>query len=185
MGAPEYARINEPVIEETPQLDPQTGQMVMVPQVVGVKNEIAKMDVDIVVDSVPDTATLEQEIWADFLQLAQAYIGTPQQVPFKTLVRLSPLPKRYELLNQLEADQAEMQQSLASSPQMQYQMRQAGADIAETETKAVKNAADAKLTEVKTTIEAMHGQAEAAALAAGLPPPGRIEQPGANGSQAP
>jgi hypothetical protein len=122
---------------------------------------------------------LQQEIFAEFMQLAQVYAGTPNAVPFKTLLKMSPLPKRLELINQLEADQAEMQQSLAQSPQTQYAAAKAGADIAETQSKTAKNAADAKLTEVKTVKEALAGHMMAAQ---GIQPAG---PPGANGSQAP
>lgn len=150
-GAPQYVMVNEP--EYT--TDPMTGQQV----VSGMKNHIAKMDVDIVVDNVPDTATLEQEIFSELIQLAQAYVGTPQQIPFPMLVEMSPLPKKREIVKKLEEAQAKQMQ--ANAPVMALEAEGKKAEIIETQSKAQKNFADSRQTEVETVRSAMQGHAEA------------------------
>jgi hypothetical protein len=148
-GAPKYVQVNEPG-----EMDPMTGQST-------IKNHVAKMDVDVVVDSVPDTATLQQEIFNEILQLVPAYQGTPQMPPLTTIIRMSPLPKRLEIIKQLEGDQAK--QAQAAAPAQNLEMADKQADIG-------KKQAETKLTEVKTVTEAMRGHMEA--HAAQVMPPG-------------
>lgn len=166
-GAPQYVQINEPA-----QIDPLNGQPIGEP-----KNHIAKMDVDIVVDAVPDTATLEQEIYSDLLELAKAYIGTPQMVPFSVMLKLSQIPKKREVLKQLEGIQ--QQQAAAAAPAQQLDMAQKGADLEKTRSETEKNLASARKDEVSTVRDAMQGHAEALNPHAMLPPP-----PGASGASA-
>jgi hypothetical protein len=165
IGAPQYVRINEPT---APQMvtDPATGQQMMQPG--PPKNHIAQMDVDIVVDSVPDTASLQQEVFAEFMQLAQI---NPQAYPPKFLIQISPLPEKQKLLKALEGAQAEAAQ--AAAPQMQMAAAEKTADINKTNSETVKNLADAKSKEVGAVTDAMHGHM----IAAGhVPPPGAVPQ---------
>jgi len=175
-GAPQYVRINDPVTEPVvnpmtgqpltdpmtgkpamrPKIDPQTGQPV-------VKNHIALMDLDIVVDNVPDTATLEQEIWADLVQLAQTY--GPQAVPFEVMVEMSPLPNKYRLKKMLKQAQAEAAQ--AAAPAIALKTADAQAKIGKTQSETAKNTADAKATEIDAVKTAMEGHM----LAVGHPGP--------------
>lgn len=164
-GAAQYIQINEP----TGQMD-QNGQPVM-------NHHIAQMDVDIVVDSVPDTATLEQEIYSDVLELSKAYIGTPQQVPISILLRLSPVPKKRELIKEMEAIQ--QQQAQAAQPVQQLDMAQKSANVEKTHSEVEKNLAQAKKDEVSTVRDAMQGHVEALNPHAMLPPP-----PGDTGANA-
>ncbi len=160
-GAPEYVRVNEPEMG----MDPMTGQ----PVVLGVKNQIAKMDVDIVVDSVPDTATLEQEIFGDVLKMAQAY--GPQEFPPKLLLELSPIAKHRQIAKKV--DQYKAEQAQANAQAMAIQAAGAQAEIQKTQSETAKNAAITKKTEVEATTAAMHGAMEAKAAA--LLPPGVAE----------
>lgn len=114
--APEFLQINEVVTDEAgrpvPQIDPRTGmpamqlqqgpdgQPVAVP-VPMIRNRIAELDMDIIVDSVPDTANLAQEVWADLLELARSGIpiGSPQ---FMIAVEMSPLPNKAEIIERVE-----------------------------------------------------------------------------------
>lgn len=151
-GAPQYVQVNEFV---------GYGQMGQ-PQF---KNEVARMDVDIVLDSVPDTATLEQEIWGDLVKLAESY--GPQAVPFEVMIEMSPLPRKQELIKRLKKAQAEM--AAANAAALQVKAAQAQADTQETQSQTAKNMATTKKTEVDTTIRAMEGHAMARALGA-IPP---------------
>ena len=163
-GAPQYVRINEPT--------PPTVQMVNgMPTIVPgqPKNHIAEMDVDIVVDSVPDTSTLQQEIFAEFAKLAAAY--GPQAVPFDVLVKMSSIPKKQEILDDLEAAQAKQGAGQAQMMQQQAELavKKALADIAETNSKALLNEANTRLKEVQIVETAMDAHMRAKTP---QPPPG-------------
>lgn len=156
-GAPQYVRINEPA-----PVDPMTQQPMGEP-----KNHVAKMDVDIVVDSVPDMATLQQEIFGELVQLAGAY--GPEAVPFEVLVEMSPLPKRRELIKKIEKAKAKAAQ--ANAQMMQMQAADAQAKIEKTNSETKKNLATAQKTEIDATVAAMEGEALANNPDALLPPP--------------
>ena len=176
LGAPQYVRVNDPVHA----VDPQTGQPALDPQtqqpiVSHVKNDIAKMDIDIIIDSVPDTATLEQEIFDELAKLAQTY--GPQNVPFSLVIEMSSLPKKRELIQKLEAFMAQQQQAQAAAAQQKIQMETAGkqAEIASDTATARNKNAQALLYEVQAVAQALAAhvkamEAAAAEQALGLPP---------------
>jgi hypothetical protein len=158
-GAAQYVQINEPTPPQ-PQMDPATGQVVMVPG--PPKNHVAQMDVDIIVDSVPDTATLEQEIFNELVQLAKAY--GPEAVPFDVLVEMSPLPKRREIVKKLEKARAANAQSQAPAQQMEASKTQA--QVNKDNTTSDLNVAKTNLTNVQATVEAMEGHLTALSASA-------------------
>lgn len=108
--APKYIQINEVVAPGVPAIDPQTGQpqtdqngQPIWQQPPQVKNHIAEMDVDIIIDTVPDTASLQQEVWQELVRLIAGNPAYAQQVPFTLAVEMSPLPRKQQLLKQIEA----------------------------------------------------------------------------------
>lgn len=129
--APEFLKINEPAVDQQgnpvpdvdpqsgqpkmqpapgpdgqPQIDPNTGQPAMVP-VQKINNRIAEMDMDIIIDTAPDTANLEQEIWSELLELSKSVpIGTPQ---FMIALEMSPLPDKQRIIDRIKAWQKEQQ----------------------------------------------------------------------------
>jgi hypothetical protein len=130
--APQFLQINEPAFDEggqpilavdtqtgmpqmqpvagpdgQPMIDPATGQPAMQP-VQQVNHRIAEMDMDIIIDSVPDTANLEQEVWTDLLELTRSGIpiGSPQ---FMIAVEMSPLPNKAEIIERVESWMAKQQ----------------------------------------------------------------------------
>lgn len=144
----QVAMIPQPVMgpDGQPQVDPMTGQPVLQPQplVIGYDNRIADMDMDIVVDTVPDTANLAAEQFAVLSQLAQAY--GPEAVPFEDLVELSSLPDKRKWREKQEARQAEQQNPQAQAMQQQaleLAARKEQAQIAKDETAAQLNVAKA------------------------------------------
>lgn len=162
IGAPQYIQVNKPTPPQM-MVDPQTGQPIQVPG--KPDNHIAQMDVDIIVDTVPDTATLLSEQFQEISELAKMY--GPQQVPFKLILQLSSLPRKREILGALDKAQAEAQQ--AQAPAQQIMMAEKQADIAETQSSAARNQAQANLYEVQTVTAALQGHVQATA-AAQLPP---------------
>lgn len=139
----QLAMMPQPVMGQDgqPQVDPNTGQPVMQPQpvLIGFDNRIADMDMDIVVDTVPDTANLAAEQFATLSQLAQAY--GPEAVPFEDLVELSSMPDKRKWREKRDARMKEQQ-----NPQMmQMQMQAAQLDMAEKEAKVQESQSKTKL----------------------------------------
>jgi hypothetical protein len=108
-NAPRFVGLNMP----EPVIDPQTGQMQIDPmtgQPVMKANNPAEMDVDIVIDSTPDTAVIQEEQFQRLAELVQA--GMP--IPPDVLIEASSLPKKKLLLDKLK--QAQEQQSQQPDP---------------------------------------------------------------------
>ena len=97
-----------------PQIDPMTGQ-----PITQVQNNPAEMDVDIVIDSTPDTAVIQEEQFQRLAELVQA--GMP--IPPDVLIEASSLPKKKLLLDKLK--QAQEQQAQQPDMAMQAEMQKA------------------------------------------------------------
>lgn len=172
-GVAKFLQINEPVMGMVPQpvIDPQTGQPAIDPMtgqpmmqmgegVVSVKNRIAQMDMDIEIESVPDTSNLQSETFEALLPLApqmmQAY---GPKATFDVLFKLGPWPNKAEVRSILE-EGAQQQQQAAQAAQeaqqaaMQQQQaiegQRAQAETAETVASAQAKSADAQQTQVET-----------------------------------
>jgi hypothetical protein len=117
-NAPRFVGLNMP----EPVIDPQTGQMQIDPmtgQPVMKANSPADMDVDIVIDSTPDTAVIQEEQFQRLAELVQA--GMP--IPPDVLIEASSLPKKKLLLDKLK--QAQEQQSQQPDMAMQAEAQKA------------------------------------------------------------
>jgi hypothetical protein len=129
----------------TIQQDPQTGQMV-------VENQIAEMDVDIILDEGPDTVTMREELVQQLSQLG------PEAVPVELMIELSNLPEKEMILRRLQEAKtppAEVQQLQERMAQLEQAAKAAEVDktIAETEeTRA--DAVQARADALKTLNEA-------------------------------
>jgi hypothetical protein len=166
--APQYIQINEPG-----PIDPATGQPLGPP-----KNHIAKMDVDIVLEDVPDTATLQQEQFNEFMAFAQA---NPGVIPPELLIELSAIPEKQKFLKKLrdaqqanagakqQADQLQMAEQQAKVAKLQGEAVKSGAAADETHANIILKQAQAGLAEVQTVNAAMDGHIKASS-AAQLPP---------------
>lgn len=152
-------QINEPVVQEMPtiQMDPNGVQMVVVqPQIVGYKNRLADMMMDIIVDATPDTATLQEEQFQALTQLAAN--GFP--IPPELIIRASSLPNKRELLETIESQKGQ------PNPAQQAEAAKGGAEAQRLEADARLKAAQAAKVQQDTAYQAMM------AMNAGLPPPG-------------
>ena len=117
--SPRFVGINipQPVVDPMtgqPQIDPMTGQ-----PITQVQNNPAEMDVDIVIDSTPDTAVIQEEQFQRLAELAQA--GMP--IAPDVLIEASSLPKKKQLLDKLK--QAQEQQAQQPDMAMQAEMQKA------------------------------------------------------------
>ncbi len=110
IGAAKFLMVNEPVVEEIegivmgPDGQPTVGMQQVVREV---KNRPAEMDMDIIIDSTPDTVSIQAEQFAELVKLAQVY--GPQEVPFDDLLQASNLPRKRELIEKRETRAKEMQ----------------------------------------------------------------------------
>lgn len=113
------------------------------------QNVVAELDVDIDIDEVPHTPTLQAE---QFEQLTQMAMSKTVPIPPEVIIEASSLRNKDKLLKMLE--DAKTQQS-APNPMQELQQRGAQAEVAKTE-------AEAALTGAKAQNEAIRPQMEAA-----------------------
>lgn len=97
--------------------------------VVGMKNEVAKLDVDLVLDEVPASATLQTEAFEQLMQIAPNAARMPPQL-FEALVELSPLRNKDKVLKKLRGE--EEGQIPPQIQQQMEQMQQAGQELQQT-----------------------------------------------------
>ena len=184
-GAAKFVMVNEPVmgmqqvplmdpITQRPIVNPMTGQPVMQEQqaVLGYRNRLAEMDVDIILDTTPDTANVQQEQFQDLMQLVAANPAYAQQVPFEMLLQLSAIPHKKDLVDQIKANREQAMQAQAQQQQEMQQIAKAGAAAKievdqSTATKnraaAARDMADARNTVMQGAFNAMEPMQPAAA----------------------
>jgi hypothetical protein len=101
-----------PEMQQQAQMDPQ------MQTVVGTKNNVAQLDVDIVLDEVPASASLQSETFDQLVQLAP-HAGQMPPPLFEALIEASPLRNKDKILEKLRG---EGEGKLP--PQVQQQMAQ-------------------------------------------------------------
>lgn len=182
---PQFIQLNKPVQgpvqREVPLVDPMTQQPVAHPttgmplttvvqsiETVGYENQLSTMDADIILDTVPDTANLAQEVWSDLLQLAQTVpIGSPQ---FMIALELSPLPNKAELIERIEGWMQKQQGQQQPDPMAEAAKKLAldseQAKLENTQSQTAKNLAEAGRThaEVETMLTGVTDQAAASGI---------------------
>lgn len=142
VNAPKYLQINVPQVQEVdqpivdpttgqPMIDPYTGQVATqkVAQVIGVQNEVAKMDMDFKITTVEAHSSLEQEVWDSLMKMMaslQIPFGTPE---FRLAMEWYPMPNKSEVIERYDAMLEKMKGDSAESDQMQQQMRQMAAQL--------------------------------------------------------
>lgn len=146
---PKWVGLNSPMPDpETglPAVDPMTGQPV-------VQNNVAEMDIDIIVDDAPQMASLQGEQFAKLVDLGKIGIRFPD----KLYLAASDLRNKGDLIRMLdEAAQSQQPNPLQQAAQ-QLEMRGAAAKVALTEAQALKAQGDTQLAEA----EAVHRYAQA------------------------
>jgi len=153
--APQFVGVNQP-IQGQPQIvqDPQTGMPTIMPTVLGYDNALAELDVDITIDSVPNTATLAMEQFETLSQLAQA--GVP--IPPKVLILASSLPDKQKLLEEMQPSEpdpvAQMQQQIAQM-MAQIAVMQGQAEVENTQADTQLKLAKAAEASVKPQLSAL------------------------------
>ena len=137
-GAPAFIGINQPVMGQQLGVGPD-GMPAMQQVVLGYDNKLVELDVDIILDTTPDTATLQAEEFETLSDLARIY--GPQEVPFDDILELSSLPDKRKLLEKRRARQEQQAQSGGQMQQLQgavamqeVREKSASADLKEAQT---------------------------------------------------
>lgn len=146
------------MIQGKPAYQMHDGSMVL-----GYKNAVGEMDVDISLDSKPDVANIQQEQFQDLVQLVGSNPNYATQVPFDILLGLSAVPHKRQILDQLKTyrDQQGQQQAQAQAAQQQIALAGAQAKVDEINSKAGLNQANTQLAGAKA--QSLHVQAASAA----------------------
>lgn len=90
-------------------------------QVHTMRNNVAEMDMDIIMAEAPDTLTIQQEQFETMAELAKMY--GPEKVPFEIMLELSSLYGKDAIKEKLAGD-PQQAQVLAQMQQMQQQIQQ-------------------------------------------------------------
>ena len=83
------------------------------------ENEVAQLDVDIIIEQAPDIVTIQQEQFQELSQMAQS--GMP--IPPDVIIEASSLRNKRQILATLRGDTPEAQQQKAQQEQMQQMMQ--------------------------------------------------------------
>jgi hypothetical protein len=148
--------------------DPQTGMPILTPGILGYRNVLAEMDVDIEVDTQPASATVQQEAFEEIIHLVGMSPVYQQQISLKQLIQLSPIPHKRSVLDAI--DQASQQQQADQAEQKALGQQHAQAKIAETQARTGLHAATgfAKSLDALTYAHQAHADSATAGLEAGL-----------------
>lgn len=120
-NSPKFVQVNSPIVHTA--THPRTGKDIHT--VLGYKNQMAELDVDIILDTEPETANIMAEMFRDLIQVVSANPLYAQQVPFELLIELSPLPRKRMILDKLKAYQAQQQQATGPIKQQATQLQMA------------------------------------------------------------
>ena len=154
-GRPKYAALNQEVtnamlLQEAMEAgQPVSPEMAMIAQtmpnqVVDKRNNLAELDVDIILDDAPDVLTVQQEEFANLVNLASAGVVFPPEI----YVEASSLRNKEQLLEKLRGeDNPQMRQAMAERDQIAKAAEIA--EIEESRAKARKSDADAENKELE------------------------------------
>lgn len=159
-GAAQFIGINQPIHGEAYiGIDPATGRAAIMRPVLGYENPLAEMDVDIIIETTQDSATLQHEQFLALLDLARSGVAIPPMI----LLEASSIPNKQAIIEKLKSAGGE------PDPMKDIALRGAAAKVGKTE-------AETALIGAKAAHETIRPQLEAAKLAPqpqpGFPPPG-------------
>lgn len=85
-------------------------------QVVGIENHVPELDVDIILEDVPDIVNLQAE---QFELLSNMFNANPQAIPFDMIIEASSLRNKDRILERLNGDTPEAQEANAAKQQQE------------------------------------------------------------------
>jgi hypothetical protein len=132
------------------------GQMQFIPEsqeVVRIANDIASVDVDIIIEDVPDTITIQQEQFAELVELAKAGI----QFPPKIYLAASQVHNKRDLIEMLDGQDNEQAKAQEAAQQVIQQ-----SELADIEAKNAKTGlAEAQVIKIKAETAEIIDQTQA------------------------
>jgi hypothetical protein len=157
-NAPKFVGLNQPLLRQG-----LGGQA----EVLGYKNAVAEMDVDIEVDTQQDLGNLQTEQFQQIVELVKISPVYQQQITLKQLIILSQIPHKRAVLD--EIDQASQAQQAAQAQQQQIGQAHAVAQIDKTRSETQRNTAEgtAKMLNALSEAHAVHAEHAAAGFEAG------------------
>lgn len=179
--SPKFVGLNQPpgqpMLGDAGQLvHPQTGQPAFIqthgedgqplaqPQVVfGLKNPVGEMDVDIILETTPDTGTLGQEQFALVMQLAGSNPAWAQQITLTQALQLSSIPHARQVIDSIKANQEEQQQAGAEDQAKVKALAEAAAvaNLQKTQSETNKNVSTAHLNNAKAAVHVVGAHMDA------------------------
>lgn len=162
--APEFLQINEPqmgmVMQRVQVGVNEAGQplMAMRPQVgvTGYSRRPAEMDMDIIVESVPHSANLQQEEFATVMELINNGLD-PLDPRFELIIEMSGLTDKARIIERIKAAKQDMsekspEQQQAEAQQQQLVQANAEAEVQGKQAAAAKDMATVEKTKVETAL---------------------------------
>lgn len=145
-----------------PAVDPQTGKPMM-------QNELAVMDVDIIIDRAPDVVNIQQEQFEIIARIAESR----PEVPFEAVIEASQLrsDQKRKITSKLSGEDNPMAKQMAA---MQEQMaaiaqEQAAAKVRETTANAALKEAQAAQTQAETVSTGLNAATQLASASSAAP----------------
>ena len=148
-----------PEMEQQAKIDPN------MQRVVGVKNNVAQMDVDVTMDDVPASASIQSEQFETLAQIAPQ-AGTMPPPLFEALIEASSLRNKQKILKKLRGEDQEIPPMVQQMQQQMQQVQQALQEASQAAAKAGADAEAAKLDAKRAQIQAMHEKMRADAVTA-------------------
>lgn len=125
------------------QQNPALGQQVKT------ENQVAELDVDIIIDEVPDIINIQAEQF-DIIANIAAQRG---DIPTPLLIKMSSIRNKDQILDELQGDEQQQAQAAQQQAQIQeVQVRQLMAEIAKTEAEAQKIQTESARNQVETQL---------------------------------
>ena len=168
--APQFIRVTDD--EDAPRFvglnQPIDGDPHLPPGVLGYRNRVAEMDVDIEVDTQQDTGNIASEQFGELMALVRTSPVYQQQAPLSMLIQLSTIPHKRAILDQIKQAAAGQQQDAARKQAVAAQAE--AARIAETQARTQLHGATgfARSLDALTYAHQAHADTAAAALASSL-----------------
>jgi hypothetical protein len=158
-NSPKFVGLNQPLLRQG-----YGGQA----EVLGYKNVVAEMDVDIEIDTQQDIGNLQSEAFSEIIDLVKMSPVYQQQITLKQLILLSPIAHKRSVIDAI--DQASQAQQQQQAMQAQIGQAHAAAQIEKTRSEAQRNTAEgtARMLNALSEAHAVHAEQAAAGFEAGL-----------------
>lgn len=149
LNRPETVR--ERLEQENPEIlqevDPNDPRLEQPAYPIKLMNNIAELDVDILIEEAPDVATIQEE---QFQLITQMYQANPQQVPFEAVVELSSMRNKEAFLEKIKGDpQVQAEQAQKQEMAMGIELDNKQADTEAKRAKALRDMAETKAQELE------------------------------------